>query len=352
MRVHRSFRSDARRGFTLIELLVVIAIIAVLIALLLAGRASGPRGGSAHPVHEQHEATGSRVHELREHQPVLPDAVAEPGRDHAGRPDPELDPGAAPVHGGHAVVQRPELQRRHDGHRGLGGYANSTVHHCEPRHAHVPVGEPVTPLRPSSRAAIYYGMTNYMGNYGGPGPIALMSGTIIPANNCLIGSATQPAHWCCRAQPLRGSGWGPVRIASITDGTSNTGLISERLIGHGHDSRATSMPSAVNVNPLRDPQLHDRRGRRARDRRAPGHVSVVRQCAGNHGHPVLRRQRPDVGRELSDVVGGSARTTTSARPTRSTARIARTRPTATRPGPATTSPRWEAPRPAATTRAA
>ena len=24
------------------------------------------------------------------------------------------------------------------------------------------------------------GMTNYMGNYGGPGPISLMSGTIIP----------------------------------------------------------------------------------------------------------------------------------------------------------------------------
>ena len=29
----------------------------------------------------------------------------------------------------------------------------------------------------------YYGMTNYVGNYGGPGPISLMSGTIIPANN-------------------------------------------------------------------------------------------------------------------------------------------------------------------------
>ena len=32
-------------------------------------------------------------------------------------------------------------------------------------------------------SGIYYGMTNYMGNYGGPGPISLMSGTIIPANN-------------------------------------------------------------------------------------------------------------------------------------------------------------------------
>ena len=48
-------------GFTLIELLVVIAIIAVLISLLLARRPVGPRGGPAHPVRQQHEATGARA---------------------------------------------------------------------------------------------------------------------------------------------------------------------------------------------------------------------------------------------------------------------------------------------------
>ena len=53
---HRSCsRNAARRGFTLIELLVVIAIIAVLISLVAAGRAIGPRGGPASPVHQQPE---------------------------------------------------------------------------------------------------------------------------------------------------------------------------------------------------------------------------------------------------------------------------------------------------------
>ena len=55
-----------KRGFTLIELLVVIAIIAVLIALLAARRAVGARGRAADPVHQQPEADGPGIHELRE----------------------------------------------------------------------------------------------------------------------------------------------------------------------------------------------------------------------------------------------------------------------------------------------
>ena len=53
---HATPRPRPRAGFTLIELLVVIAIIAVLIALLLPGRAGGPRGGPADPVHQQPQA--------------------------------------------------------------------------------------------------------------------------------------------------------------------------------------------------------------------------------------------------------------------------------------------------------
>ena len=46
-------------------------------------------------------------------------------------------------------------------------------------------------------------MSNYAGNYGGPGPISMMSGTIIPSNNNQIGSAPVPRHHHRRAQPLR-----------------------------------------------------------------------------------------------------------------------------------------------------
>jgi prepilin-type processing-associated H-X9-DG protein len=74
-------------------------------------------------------------------------------------------------------------------------------------------------------------MSNYVGNYGGPGVISLMSGTIIPANNYMVGSATNPADGSAGLNLYPGATWGPIRIASITDGTSNTGLISERLVG-------------------------------------------------------------------------------------------------------------------------
>jgi prepilin-type processing-associated H-X9-DG protein len=78
-------------------------------------------------------------------------------------------------------------------------------------------------LRQIASYPLYFGNTSYFGNYGGPGPIWPTSGTIIPANN-----ASMQAPNVSPAVPFS---FGPVTIASITDGTSNTGLISERLIG-------------------------------------------------------------------------------------------------------------------------
>ncbi len=70
-----------------------------------------------------------------------------------------------------------------------------------------------------------------MGNYGGPGVIALMSGTIIPANNWMIGTAPNLAPNSSAALNLYpGASWAlRPGVASITDGTSNTGLISEQI---------------------------------------------------------------------------------------------------------------------------
>jgi prepilin-type N-terminal cleavage/methylation domain-containing protein/prepilin-type processing-associated H-X9-DG protein len=53
---------------------------------------------------------------------------------------------------------------------------------------------------------------NYVGNYGGPGIISMWSGTIVSTN------------W---GDPRLG----PIRIAAVTDGLSNTSLFSERLMG-------------------------------------------------------------------------------------------------------------------------
>jgi prepilin-type processing-associated H-X9-DG protein len=80
-------------------------------------------------------------------------------------------------------------------------------------------------------------MMNYAGNFGGPGMIQACNGTIIPVKGNLIFGlmgllgSTPPASA------------GPVRIAAITDGTSNTALFSEHLLAMGNGVFAPPDPS-------------------------------------------------------------------------------------------------------------
>ena len=114
-----------------------------------------------------------------------------------------------------------------------GGWANSTVGLLNINVLQCPsesrTGQGQYPF--NALPGTFYGMSNYAGNYGGPGPISMMSGTIIPANNAYIGSAANPVTGTAGPNIYGGVSWAPVRIASITDGTSNTGLVSERLLG-------------------------------------------------------------------------------------------------------------------------
>ena len=113
-----------------------------------------------------------------------------------------------------------------------GGYANSTVTAMSLNVLTCPSENNNTGIYGllGVLAAPWAGLTNYAGNYGGPGPISMMSGTIIPANNYMIGSVAGPTGQKAN-NFYPGATWGPVRLAAITDGTSNTGLISEHLIG-------------------------------------------------------------------------------------------------------------------------
>jgi prepilin-type processing-associated H-X9-DG protein len=169
---------------------------------------------------------------------------------------------------------------------GFGGYANSTVT-CSSLNILVCPSESLNVGQyqfPNGTA--FYGRTNYMGNYGGPGVIALMSGTIIPANNWMIGTAPNlaPGGTPAAKNLYPGASWAPVSIASITDGTSNTGLISERMIGIPYPYPGTI--SAAGANAPRC-SIHSPTGA-AQGSGAAAALQMYQSCASAAGTTFIR----------------------------------------------------------------
>jgi len=206
-----------RGGFTLIELLVVIAIIAVLIALLLPAVQSAREAARRAQCINNLKQLGLAAHNYASVNNVYPCQTVqntsqwawEPSWAAAILPNMEQMPAYNSIN-----FNLPMLEIGFVTSDTFGGRANSTS-------GLLAISSLLCPSESLTHEITYagaWGQSNYAGNYGGPGMISACNGTIVPSRGDLF---------------VTGPGMGPVSIASVTDGTSNTALFSEHLLGYG-----------------------------------------------------------------------------------------------------------------------
>ncbi len=203
---------NRRRGFTLIELLVVIAIIAVLIALLLPAVQAAREAARRAQCTNNLKQLGLAVHNYVSQNQVLPAMCTYPA-------------GAIQSWGwsySWSIALTPFLEQNplyNAFNYSAGMFGNAGGDTYQQGNTTVGYTQIAALLCPSDaikkRPQDPWGTTSYVGNLGGPGSFKLWSGTIVPFTTIYGGDYLATT----------------VGIESIRDGTSNTALFSERLIG-------------------------------------------------------------------------------------------------------------------------
>jgi prepilin-type N-terminal cleavage/methylation domain-containing protein len=225
-----------RFGFSLVELLVVIAIIAVLIALLLPAVQAAREAARRAQCTNNLKQLGLAVHNYHQQTNVLPASNMFLGASNGWS-----------YNASWMVFLLPNMEQQ--------PLYNAYNFSCEPG---VPPAVAATPSDGQSNTTVVYSNissllcpsdnqkqrplnpfapTNYTGNHGGPGPIRNWSGTIVEFFTCSSPS-TMPVN-----------GWGPgtcwwgadsnlgfFGLEGVTDGSSNTSLFSEKLLGIANGS--------------------------------------------------------------------------------------------------------------------
>jgi len=225
-----------RRGFTLIELLVVIAIIAVLIGLLLPAVQAAREAARRSQCVNNLKQLGLAVHNYHDVNQVFPlQSLSPTANAQSWGWSYGWGLGILPGLEQSAAFNAFNFSLGIFGNEGGFTYqkGNDTVVNLRMAVYLCPSdGITKMPLSP-------YGGTNYVGNYGGPGQLAAtgkwgaFSGTIIP-NGWTTDAAANPAFL------------GPIGIEAISDGTSNTALFSERLLGLNGDPKVKASDPDAN----------------------------------------------------------------------------------------------------------
>jgi prepilin-type N-terminal cleavage/methylation domain-containing protein/prepilin-type processing-associated H-X9-DG protein len=212
-----SHRTSRARGFTLIELLVVIAIIGVLIALLLPAVQAAREAARRAQCTNNLKQLGLATHNYISTNNVLPAHGVFLGAAWGSNPPATSDGWGWAASWAVSVlpyIEGTALSEAYNFNRGGDRPENYTVGFSQLSTLLCPSDR--SQQRPSSPWAA----SSYHGNYGGPGLIKNWSGTIVEHGT------TYPQAWWGISNQHAYFG-----LQAISDGTSQTALFSERLLG-------------------------------------------------------------------------------------------------------------------------
>ncbi len=222
----RSFDRSSRRAFTLIELLVVIAIIAVLIALLLPAVQSAREAARRAQCTNNLKQLGLAAHNYISVNSVFPLGDMYPSGTNATANGIKAN-GANGYSYGWTLGILPQMEQQpvYNAFNFCFTYADTYTTGNNLVNSTVSYNQLAVLLCPSesqtTRPQFPYACLNYVGNIGGPGTIQTFSGIII-----------SPYWGNTASAPTTGA----IGIQSVTDGTSNTGMFSERMIGYPNNA--------------------------------------------------------------------------------------------------------------------
>jgi prepilin-type N-terminal cleavage/methylation domain-containing protein/prepilin-type processing-associated H-X9-DG protein len=217
-------RSSRRGGFTLIELLVVIAIIAVLIALLLPAVQSAREAARRAQCVNNLKQMGLAVHNYLSATNVFPPLFTS-WNNYGGpiSPGPNTANPEGPWPLGWMVMILPMMEQTSMYNSvnfswGAQDGPNTTVTYSKVNAFICPSESLVNGPWPGVTS-----FTNYAANIGGPSSVATWSGPIVVMN-------PTPGNLTIPGWPTN-SNSGSNGFQGVTDGSSNTAMISEKLIG-------------------------------------------------------------------------------------------------------------------------